>query len=753
MDGDVTILVRDPQGLAVEARVALSSRTSLFRSEGVADSEGRARFRRLPLGVYRLQVTAPGFAPHVETLEIPSAIPVVRTAALSLEIAGVTVTVEQAAPLIDPADPGLTLRVSRSRLEETSFSTLGRGVIDHVADLPGWLLEANAVLHPRGSEYDTQYVIDGVPLYDNRSIGFAPAFEVDELEAVNVLTAGVPAEFGRRLGGVIELFPKRADRLGHHPEIVFQGGSFQTSTGSVAEHYNGTRTSFSLGARAGRTDRYLDPPSLENFTNRGSSGGFYGRVDRDLGKQDRLNLYLRSNRVGFLVPNDFRQQAAGQRQDRRASETSGQVHYQKMLSPSWLVSLRGMGREVNAELWSNSLSTPVVVTQDRGLREGVAAAAFTRQGERHTWKMGGDFRSVDIRENFGFAAADASSRTRFMFDERRRSTEASFFVQDQLRLGRLSLNAGLRFDHYNLLVDEQAWSPRLAASYYWKEADLMLRASYDRMFQTPPLENLLLSSSAGALGLDVVRQVVPVPASRANFFEVGVRKALGGLVRLDVSHYWRDFENYFDDDVFLNTGIGFPIAFGGSRIEGTEVRLELPYWRRFTSTLSYSNMLGTATSPVTGGLFVEGGEAEELRDIAATFPITQDQRNTVGLMLRYEAHPRLWLMSRARYGSGLPIELDDEGDDDEDDGGDRIEGIPDPILRRVNLRRGRVRPSFTLDVSVGTVLWRRDGRSLRLQVDAINLTDRLNVINFSGLFSGTALAPTRMFGVKLRAKL
>ena len=39
---------------------------------------------------------------------------------------------------------------------------------------PGWLLEAGGVLHPRGSEYQTQYVVDGIPLTDNRSAGFAP---------------------------------------------------------------------------------------------------------------------------------------------------------------------------------------------------------------------------------------------------------------------------------------------------------------------------------------------------------------------------------------------------------------------------------------------------------------------------------------------------------------------------------------------------------------------------------------------------
>ena len=38
-----------------------------------------------------------------------------------------------------------------------------------VDDEPGWLYEANSVLHPRGSEYDVQFVVNGLPLTENRS--------------------------------------------------------------------------------------------------------------------------------------------------------------------------------------------------------------------------------------------------------------------------------------------------------------------------------------------------------------------------------------------------------------------------------------------------------------------------------------------------------------------------------------------------------------------------------------------------------
>ena len=79
--------------------------------------------------------------------------------------------------------------------------------------------------------------------------------------------------------------------------------------------------------------------------------------------------------------------------------------------------------------------------------------------------------------------------------------------------------------------------------------------------------------------------------------------------------------------------------------------------------------------------------------------------------------------------------------------------IPPAILNQVNFGRGRLRPNFSLDLSLGVKLWEKDRGSVSLQLDVINATGRLNVINFSGLFSGTAIAPTRMVGARLRFRM
>jgi hypothetical protein len=202
--------------------------------------------------------------------------------------------------------------------------------------------------------------------------------------------------------------------------------------------------------------------------------------------------------------------------------------------------------------------------------------------------------------------------------------------------------------------------------------------------------------------------------------------------------------NFAADDVLLNTGVSFPIAFDRADIRGTEVKLELPRWWGTSASLGYTHMVGFGWLPITGGLFL-GDEASSALGSTERFPISQDQRHTLPGRVSYQISPRLWLASAVSYGSGLPVEFD---------GGrnDAIEQFGERIVDRVDFENGRVRPSFSLDAPSSFVLFQRGQQRIRVQADVLNLTSRLNVINFAGLFSGTALAPHRSATVRVQAE-
>ena len=126
------------------------------------------------------------------------------------------------------------------------------------------------------------------------------------------------------------------------------------------------------------------------------------------------------------------------------------------------------------------------------------------------------------------------------------------------------------------------------------------------------------------------------------------------------------------------------------------------------------------------------------------FPVSQDQRHMLHTQLRYATTKKLWLANNFWYGSGLPTELDPGASIPE-----LIAQFGAGIVSQVDFQRGRVKPSHSVDLSLGYDFWHHEKQSAALQFDATNITDKLNVLDFAGLFSGTALAKPRAFSIRL----
>jgi hypothetical protein len=133
------------------------------------------------------------------------------------------VSVSAVNTLIDPDRAGSVNQVGSDFIENRVSSIPGRSLQDLVNSQPGWLYEGNAVLHPRGSEYQTQFVVDGIPLNDNRSPGFGPAIDADDAQSLSIYTAGIPAEYGRKMGGVVEVNTLENPQPGFHGQLVLSG--------------------------------------------------------------------------------------------------------------------------------------------------------------------------------------------------------------------------------------------------------------------------------------------------------------------------------------------------------------------------------------------------------------------------------------------------------------------------------------------------------------------------------------------------
>ena len=746
--GELRLRVTDQAGLGLKASVTVSSEANQFRNAFTTSDAGEVDLKTLAFGIYLVRVEKPGFAAATETLEVRSALPAEHKIRLTVEPVTTTVQVNSTAPLIDPDRVSSITQIGSHQIEERVGSLPGRSVQDLVNSQPGWLYEGNAVLHPRGSEYQTQFVIDGIPLTDNRSPSFGPEIEADDLDSISIYTAGIPAEYGRKMGGVVELNTHRETGDGLHGQVILSGGSYDTAASYAQMQDVWGRNSFGVSASGSMSAHYLNPVVPENYTNRGTTGDFSVNYERDLSQSDRLSLSVRHELSRFEIPNELVQEQADQLQTGDNFETLGTFRYQHILSPDSLFTLAGMVRDNANDLYSNQNSTPIIATQHNDFHEGYFKAAFSLHHGIQEFKAGVESDTVFLHENFNYSITDptqfdpgtpTSPQPFFASDT---DLEPSAFVEDLVRLGKWTVSAGLRWDHYQLLLNQNAFSPRISIGRSLPSLNMVLHASFDRVFQTPSFENILITSSQWINQIDPSVLHLPVQPSKGNYYESGLSEAIGNRASVDVNIYRRDVRNFADDDQLLNTGVSYPISFDKSVIYGAEAKLTLVRLGKLSGYASYSYMVGAACYPVTGGLFLGDDAIAALNQTTGHFPDSQDQRNTLRTRFRYQIAPRIWLAAGATYGSGLPFAYN--GDEPT-----ALSEYGQQVISRINFARGRILPLLAVNASLGTDIYKGDRVTTRFQADGDNLNDRLNIIDFGGLFSGNAIAPGRSFALRL----
>jgi hypothetical protein len=746
--GELRLRVTDPDGLGVKTMIQIVSKGNQYRNTLATTDLGNLDVQRLPYGIYQIEIKQSGFASVSESVEIHSSIPTRYAIQLKLPSVNESVTVSAANTLIDPDQAGSVNQVGSDLIQTRVSSVPGRSLQDLVNSQPGWLYEGNAVLHPRGSEYQTQFVVDGIPLTDNRSPSFGPEIEADDVQSLSIYTAGIPAEYGRKMGGVVEVNTIQDSQAGFHGDVVLSGGSFDSASAFAKGAYAWGKNAFGGSASGSMTEHYLNPVVPQNYSNTGTLGDFSVNYDRELTPNDRVRFIVRHELARYDIPNEQVQQAAGQRQTANNFETMGIASYQHTFSAQALADFRAMVRDNANNFNSNQNSTPIEVFQHNWFREGYFKGTVTLDHGRNEWKFGLESDNTFLNENFNYLITDPSqfdpeTPQTFSFIGNRPDLEQSAFVQDLIRLKNWTISAGLRWDHYQLLVNRQSLDPRFSISRYFSSADLLVHFSYDRVFQTPSFQNILLSNSNAIVSLDPTNFLrLPVEPSEGNYYEAGLTKVFVGKIRLDANYFRRLVDNYADDDQIINTTVSFPIAFRKSIIYGAEAKLEVSDWHGFSGFLSYSYTVGNAWFPVTGGLFLGTDATSATTQLLGHFPDSQDQRNTVRGRVRYQVAPRFWIAGGIQYDTGLPFEFNGEP-------ATVLAEYGQQVLDRINFARGRIYPSFMVNASAGADVYKSDRVNMQFQIDGENLTNVLDVIDFGGLFSGNAIGPSRSFGLRL----
>jgi hypothetical protein len=769
--GTIQGLVKDPNGAVVAgATITLTQSITGYRQTTTTDAVGAFRLVNVPFNIYKIRIESKGFQPEDESVDLETALPMNLDIALTISGVADEVNVTEST-LVETDKTSSDTDINQTIIERQVGAAPSRGMEAIVATAPGFATDDNGRLHPRGSESQVQYVIDGVPVTDNLSAIFSTSLDARTLRTVEVLTGGIPAEFGDKLGGVVSVNTRSGLEMPTQGGVTFSGGSF--STGEIGADFSTHTKKFGILANvsASTSQRFLDPLTIENFQNFGRTGKGFFRLDYRFDDNNSIRGTFLFGGSNFQIPTRFNQQMAGQNQGQHQRDSSQFITFEHIFSTTTLGQFSFFNRRSSSSLFSNPSSTPVVAFQDRSVQNyGVIASLSLTRGI-HNLKLGTQFTRTPVREDFRFYPTvafpdlvDVNGNTvpnpvnafnvvnPFHFFQKQSGRAFNFYVQDRFTpFKNFTIDVGLRYDNYKLLIASDAISPRVGVAYYMPRSQTTLRASYNRLFQYPAAENLLLASSDQAAALSPIAVLQgqtgarPILADKQNVFEVGAQQQASRFFRLNLSVYQKRITNFGDKDQFFDTGVIFPITISSGRVTGEELRIESSEIHGFHGYVSYANARAYGVTPINGGLFL-GDAVGGFNNPGLKFANDHDERNSAQFQFAYN-HRRsgMYAMFGGRYDSGYPTDVEP---------GTTLadfiaQGFDARLFDLIDFQRGRVRPRTIFDLSVGADLLRKERTSINVQFDVRNLTNKRFLYNFESVFSGTHIGYPRLFSGRL----
>ena len=767
--------VVDPSEAAVVgAGVRLSHPLSSFERVTVTDSLGRFRISNLPFLPYLLEIKQTGFRDFARQVGVRTNVPVTVHVKLDLTVQREAVSVDASGPvsLLDARASGTRAQLSARTIEKLPVGSDARGIEAILLGFPGFAANANGSIHPRGAHNQLTYVIDGMPISDQFSGQFATSIDPNLVQTLELFTGNIPPEYGAKVSGVVNVTTRSGfdggQRLFGHVDIG--GGGFDTFSQAAQVGGSRGRLGWFASASSIKSNRFLDSPSFANLHNGGNAQRGSSRADFHLSDRNLIRISAMAGRSSFQLANLRSQHANGQQQRRLLGDSSFSLGYVRVLSPSATFDSTTSYRETAARLTPSEGDIPVTAGLLRTLATLSSLNRLNWHHGSHQLRVGADAQRFTLGESFSFALTDpglndpsgpqfnpnlvpfdlSRGGTRFRFQERATGQLLTLFLHDRVSWRGFMLDLGIRYDHYSMVVIADELQPRLGFAYHLKPTRTVLRASYNRNFQTPPNENLLLANSieSASLAPPEVRRtlnggVIPIQPEYQNVYEAGLQQDLGGRASLDLVYYHKNSTHAQDNDNFLNTGIIFPTSLASSRVNGFEASLVVPEARRISGSLTLTHFRAIVNPPFTGGLFLGSAALDALGD--GPFVIDHDQALGISGNAIYRPTKRWWTSWQVRHDSGLVSNPSDPdvvaADPDYYDQLPHVDLLGDPP---------RILPRTIVNASLGYEHFRGDRRAWEVALQVSNLTNRKGLYSFQSVFVGTRVVQPFTASVRLR---
>ena len=311
--GTIQGVVTDPSNAVIPgATVQIHNPVSAYDHTTVTDDAGKFTFTNIPFNPYHLTVTAKGFSPVSQDVDVRSGVPVNLAIALKITGASQTVTVEAGASDLVETDTTFHTDVDRGLFDKIPLESASSSVSSLVTlASPGVAADSNGLFHGMGDHAENSFSVDGQPITDQQSKVFSNQIPLDSIQSLEVIDGAPPAEFGEKASLVINVTTRSGQGVTTpHGALTGSYGSFGTSSAGFNLAYGGQKWGNFIAINGLNSGRFLDPPEFTVMHAKGNEQNVFDRLDFQLSTADSVHLNLGLTRSWFQTPNTFDAQNA-----------------------------------------------------------------------------------------------------------------------------------------------------------------------------------------------------------------------------------------------------------------------------------------------------------------------------------------------------------------------------------------------------------------------------------------------------------
>ncbi|HEY1899200.1 MAG TPA: TonB-dependent receptor [Steroidobacteraceae bacterium] len=456
-------------------------------------------------------------------------------------------------------------------------------------------------LHIRGDHNGLQFRLNGIILPDGISV-FGQTLPPRLIESMQMIMGSLPAQYGLRSAGIIDLTTKSGS--------LDPGGSVTLYGGSHGE----IEPSFDYGGSTGPYTYFVTGDFLRNDLGiespDGSSDPLHDHTEQHHGfayaedvldEHDRVSAIIGLSDADFQIPNLHGEQPSlGLTVDGQSAYPSELLNEnQREVTQFGILSLQHSNGPLTLQTsFIARNSTLGFIPDPIGdlLYNGISQNAFKQDvayglqsdgayklDDSHTLRAGVYFQYDRLHSDTDSAVLQTDPITgaplndvplSIVQDSNNSQVIESGYVQDEWQLmSVLTMNYGLRFDHYNAFSSGSQLSPRV--NFVWQPlSDTTVHAGYSRFFSPPPFELVgseMLSQFANTTAAPSVLKDDPVKAERSNYYDFGVEQNLTKRFTVGVDSYFKQATDLVDEGQFGAPIILTPFNYAHGQVYGVEL--------------------------------------------------------------------------------------------------------------------------------------------------------------------------------------